>query len=234
MKMAQKKSIGIIDYGAGNFLSVERAFRKLGVEPLRVTPSTRATIRELTHLVFPGVGRAAQAMTAIQESGLSEGILAHAKQGKPLLGICVGMQLLGKYSAEDETAGLGLLDFSLAHLRDMGVKAVVPHMGWNELDFRGWSPNALQQQGHCTSRILANDFVSSMDRKDVYFVHSYAAPTGSVGAAGADIVVAQTVYDGVPFAAIVGKENILGTQFHVEKSGQVGLDILNAFIAMEA
>jgi glutamine amidotransferase len=234
MNMAQKKTIGIIDYGAGNFLSVERAFRKLGAEPLRVTPSTRETIADLTHLVFPGVGRAAQAMTAIQESGLAESIRSHAELGKPLLGICVGMQLLGKYSAEDETTGLGLLDFSLSHLRDMGVKAVVPHMGWNELDFRGWSPASTSQPGHCTSKILENAFVSSMDHKDVYFVHSYAAPIGSVGAAAAEIVVAQTVYDGVPFAAIVGKENILGTQFHVEKSGQVGLDILNAFVALEA
>jgi glutamine amidotransferase len=229
--MAQKKSIGIIDYGAGNFLSVERAFRKLGAEPLRVTPSTRGTIAGLTHLVFPGVGRAAQAMTAIQESGLSESIRSHAELGKPLLGICVGMQLLGKYSAEDETTGLGLLDFSLSHLRDMGVKSVVPHMGWNELDFRGWSPASASQPGQCKSRILTSSFVSSMDRKDVYFVHSYAAPITS---SAADIVVAQTVYEGVSFAAIVGKENILGTQFHVEKSGQVGLDILNAFIALEA
>ena len=87
---------------------------------------------------------------------------------------------------------------------------------------------------------MTNNFVSSLDHKDVYFVHSYAAPitlVGSVGplsAAAADIVVAQTVYDGVPFASIVGKGNILGTQFHVEKSGQVGLDILNAFIGLEA
>lgn len=229
--MAKLRNIGIIDYGAGNFLSVERAFRKLGTEPQRVTPTTKDVIRELTHLVFPGVGRAAQAMAAIQESGLAESIRSHAAQEKPLLGICVGMQLLGNFSAEDETTGLGLLDFSLSHFRDLGVNAVVPHMGWNELDFRGWSPDSSTQPGRCTSKILTKQFVSSMDHKDVYFVHSYAAPLAS---AAADAVVAQTVYDGVAFAAIVGKENVLGTQFHVEKSGQIGLDILSAFLALEA
>ncbi len=233
--------VGIVDYGAGNYLSVVRAVEAIGIKPLRVATNKVGECNDLTHLVFPGVGRASQAMAALHKTGLDKLIVRHAAANKPLLGICVGMQVLGRFSSEDNTAGLGLVDFELRHFRELGVAAScpVPHMGWNDLENCPDSvPGSSVTQGSLaaeTSTSSAQEFRLSWNRNfagnPVYFVHSYAAPVASTEPSS---ILATTEYGGVRFVAAVAKGSIFGAQFHLEKSGQVGLGILRKFTELEA
>ncbi len=212
--------LGIIEYGAGNYESVVRAVQSLGVEPVPVAGAEDWSAEEgnLTHLIFPGVGSAAQAMAALETRRLKEPILAHARAGKPLLGICVGMQVLGNSSEETGAGahgfvgGLGLLNFSVERLR---VKAPVPHMGWNSVSFSG------KQAAASFSSVTAVE-----KNPHFYFVHSYAA---SIEQTDSEVVWGTTDYDGVAFVSFVGRENVMGAQFHVEKSGLAGLALLSDF-----
>lgn len=215
--------LGIVDYGGGNFLSVVRAVRALGLEPVRIAPESRHEASSLSHLIFPGVGRASQAMAALRQGGLDDVLVRHVEAGKPLLGICVGMQVLGRHSSEDDTAGLGLIDFELRHFRELGVAGPVPHMGWNDIHIP--APRQAAEPAQDDREIWSGRF----DGKHVYFVHSYAAPLASTESAS---VLATCSYGGVTFAAAVARGPIIGLQFHVEKSGQVGLDMLRTFLEM--
>ncbi len=202
--------IAIIDYGVGNLFSLKSSFRAIGAEA--VVTSDEAVIRAADHVILPGVGAFEDAARKLSESGLREVVLREAASGKPLLGICLGMQLLFDRSYEYGChEGLGLIPGSVRPIREVhdenGVSLKIPHIGWNALSFGG-KENALWKY------IKEGDYV--------YFVHSF------YGADCDESVIASTEYGGVLTAA-VARGNVYGTQFHPEKSGKVGLAILRAF-----
>ncbi len=202
--------IAVIDYGVGNLFSLVSSLRALGAEA--TVTCDPAVIRSADRLILPGVGAFADAAAKLRQTGLHDLIRAEAASGKELLGICLGMQLLFEVSEEyGEHKGLGLL-----HGRVVPMKGVVPpslkipQIGWNQLHFV--RPHRLLRH------IRENDCV--------YFVHSYYA------ADCADSLVATTEY-GAELTAIVARDNVMGCQFHPEKSGNVGLRILRAFCESE-
>ena len=197
--------IAIIDYKVGNLQSVEAAFARLGV----ATVLTRepAEIQAADAIVLPGVGAFPVAMKNLEKYGLIELLSDQAASGKPFLGICLGMQVLFEKGSENvETAGLGLLAGSVDPIL---TTAKLPHMGWNQLAFR-------QPENPILASLTEGD--------EVYFVHSYMANSLE------NQLIATTNYAGVEIPAIVGRDNVLGCQFHPEKSGPVGRKILQSFI----
>ena len=198
--------IAIIDYGVGNLFSLQSSFAAIGQEA--VVTSDAAVIRGADKVLLPGVGAFRDAADKLHRSGMDAVVLDEAKRGKPLLGVCLGMQLLFEKSYEyGEYEGLGLLRGSVRPIADVipqGYK--IPHIGWNELSFTRETP--------LFDRIHDGDYV--------YFVHSYYA-------AGCDDSVIATTDYGAPLTAAAGKGNVYGCQFHPEKSGEVGLNILRAF-----
>lgn len=192
----------IIDYGMGNLASVERAFEKLGVD-VKIS-SKIEDMRNAKSLILPGVGAFRDAIKLLDESGLSAVIKEEVAKGKNLIGICLGMQLLYEKGYEyGEYTGLGLIEGDIKYL-DVNLK--VPHMGWNNLKFNKQDP------------------ILKYIREDeyVYFVHSYYAVSDN------SELVAYTDYEKrVP--AIVRKDNVYGIQFHPEKSGETGQNILKAY-----
>jgi glutamine amidotransferase len=200
--------IAIVDYGAGNLGSVARALAALGADARVVTSGRGAA--DADKLVFPGVGAAGQAMAAVRERGLDDLLRAHVARERPLLG-SVGMQILGEHSEEDDVVCLGLLPFRITKLR---VDEPVPHMGWNSL---AWNR---QHAAIALRRGLP-------EAPSVYYVHSYAAQF--VGDTPA-YVAAGSEYGGQQFAGVVALRAVWGTQFHTEKSGRAGLQILRNFL----
>ena len=199
--------IAIIDYQAGNLRSVELAFARLGV-PALVTGDP-AAIAAADGAVLPGVGAFAEAMGAMNRSGLIPAIRAFAASGRPFLGICLGMQALFDGSEEGTgVAGLSLIPGRVRRLPDCGLK--IPHMGWNSLRPVKDSP--------LTAGMPADTYA--------YFVHSFACE-----AEGEEDVLAVTEY-GVPFHSMVQRGAVMGVQFHPEKSGADGQRILRNFAAM--
>lgn len=204
--MNLNRQIGIVDYGVGNLHSVANAFRKVGGVPQIV--SSPDDISRCDRLLLPGVGAFAAAMSRLRESGLDAALAEHVARGKPLLGICLGMQLMCRDSLEDGLhAGLGWIDAHVVPftLRD-GMK--VPHMGWNEITQRKSSP------------LLAG----FQDGSDVYFVHSYHARCEC-----AEDILLEGVY-GESFVAGFAHDNLYGLQFHPEKSQSIGLSMLANFL----
>lgn len=195
--------IGIIDYGAGNLHSVEKAIKRLGYPTVRIEDGTFT--EQVDQLVLPGVGHAEQAMHQLEERGLISYMKRKTEEGIPLLGICLGMQLLLETSEEGNTACLGYLKGTVREFSVENQK--VPHMGWNEV---------MDTQQHFLLRDLpiASDF---------YFVHSYYAEP-----ADAQDVIGSTDY-GHSFASAIGNTQIMGVQFHPEKSGAAGLQLLDNF-----
>ena len=200
-------TIAILDYGAGNLRSVELAFARLGV-PTVVT-NDAAVAMQADGLILPGVGAFADAMQALENSGLIPALIHANETGKPLLGICLGMQALFEGSEEGEgVKGLGFVKGFVRRLPDVkGLK--IPHMGWNNIRAEKKSP-------------LLQDLP---EEPYVYFVHSYAC-----FADNADDVLTTTEY-GVRFCSSVQRGNVFGTQFHPEKSGRVGEQMLKNFAA---
>lgn len=199
--------IAIVDYGAGNLRSVQLAFARLGV-PAQVTGDA-ACIAAADGVILPGVGAFADAMNALQRSGLIPTLMDTAASGKPFLGICLGMQALFSGSEEGPgVAGLGLIPGFVRRLPDCGLK--IPHMGWNSL-----TP---QKQSPLLDGLPAEPYV--------YFVHSFACRADHT-----EDVLAVTDY-GVPFHAAVQRDNVMGVQFHPEKSGRVGERMLRNFSAL--
>ncbi len=201
--------IGILDYGVGNLFSLQSSFAFIGQEAV-VTRDPEA-LGGFDRLVLPGVGAFGDAAEKLRQSGLQDALLETAAEGKPLLGICLGMQLLFSESLEYGVhRGLGLIPGRVVPIREAipaGLK--IPQIGWNGLIF----PDG--QEKHPLFRYIeAGDCV--------YFVHSYHAT--DCGAS----VIARTEYGGVLTAA-AARGNVMGTQFHPEKSGSVGLRILRAF-----
>ncbi len=199
--------IAIIDYGVGNLFSLKSTFNML--EHKSVVTSDPDTIKNASRIILPGVGAFEDASKKLRESGLFSLVLDEAKAGKAILGICLGMQMLFEKSYEyGEHQGLGLINGNVKAIRDVVPKgAGIPHIGWNSLDFKnGKSP--------LFKYINEGDYV--------YFVHSY------YGADCDEFVIATTDYY-QPLTAAVQKDNVMGTQFHPEKSGETGLKILKAF-----
>lgn len=200
--------IAIIDYGVGNLFSVEKALAALGADA-KITSDAR-TIAAADKIVLPGVGAFGDCMENLTATGLIPTIKDFVKTGKSMLGICVGLQILFEGSEESiGVAGLGLLKGKVRRIQAPGLK--VPHMGWNSLTIK-------------SQRQPLDLFQGLSEKPYVYFVHSYhAVPQDSA------IVTATTEY-GSELTAAVAKGNIQATQFHPEKSGDVGLAILKNFI----
>ena len=202
---------GILDYGMANLRSVQNAFTRAG-HPAGVI-STVAQIEACDRLVLPGVGAFQDAMSSLRKDGLDDAILAHIDAGRPFLGICLGLQMLFDVSHEDgRWPGLGVLKGECIRFDvdgpTTGLK--VPHMGWNQLDFRTDSP---------LTRGLASGC-------NVYFVHGYHAVPLDAS------VIATTTDYGRPFVSSVWKDNVVATQFHPEKSQTVGLTLVKNFTKM--
>lgn len=198
--------IAIIDYEVGNLRSVEKAFSFIGCEA--AVSSDRDFILKADAVVLPGVGAFADAMENLKKHGMIDVIKTVIDSGKPFLGICLGMQLLFEYSEEggENVQGLNILKGAIRQIpQDMNLK--VPHMGWNLLNLKGNSP--------LFSGLPQNPYV--------YFVHSYYLDTSDK-----EIVIAETSY-GITFSVAVQKNNVFATQFHPEKSGEIGLEILRNF-----
>ncbi len=204
--------IVIIDYGVGNLYSLSSSLKALGAEA--VISGEKNVIRSADKLLLPGVGAFEDAIAALRESGLDSVVKEEALRGKPLLGICLGMQLLFDKSYEyGEHEGLGLIEGEVRPISEVipeGLK--IPHIGWNALHFqKAKEPSPLFKyikEGDC-----------------VYFVHSYSAR-------GCEKSTLATAEYGAEVTAAVAKDNVFGCQFHPEKSGTVGLNILRAFCEM--
>lgn len=199
--------IAIIDYGAGNLTSVRLAFETLGV-PVQVTDSAER-VCSAERVVFPGVGAAGAAMQALRKSKLDGAIRSVVGEGIPFLGICVGTQILFDSSEEDGGVdGLGLVPGQVKLFRPDEAYVKVPQIGWNQVTLIAAHPV----------------FDGIPPDSEFYFVHSYYPD-----AANDAHVVGQTTYAGVKFSSVVGRDNLVATQFHTEKSGRIGLKILENF-----
>lgn len=197
----------IVDYGVGNLFSLVSSFKAIGVDA--VASGDKEIIEKADKIILPGVGAFEDAAHKLFSSGLAEEVINQAKKGKPLLGICLGMQLLFEKSFEyGEHKGLGLIKGEIRPIKEVIPKDYkIPHIGWNALEITGEKDGLFKyiNNGDC-----------------VYFVHSY------YGANCADSVIATAEY-GANLTAAVSKGNVCGCQFHPEKSGDVGLKILKAF-----
>ena len=199
--------IALIDYGVGNLFSVEKALIAIGAE-VQVT-SDAEVLRRAEGIVLPGVGAFGDCMRNLEATGLIPVIRQEVAAGKPLLGICVGLQILFEGSEESpEAVGLGILRGKVKRIQADALK--IPHMGWNSL-------SALGDSGKKLLRDL-------QEQPYVYFVHSYHAVPEEQ-----DVIAATAEYGETITAAVV-KENVWATQFHPEKSGDVGLKILKNFM----
>ena len=202
--------LAIVDYGVGNLFSLKSSFAAIGVEA--VVTGEAGVLRGADRIVLPGVGAFEDAARKLRQSGLADVVIEQAKSGKPLLGICLGMQLLFEKSYEyGQHAGLGLVPGNvrpIAGVIPAGYK--IPHIGWNALKLRSENPlwKYIQNGDH------------------VYFVHSYYAADCE------ESIIAVSEY-GEDLTAAVARGNVVGCQFHPEKSGAVGLNILRAFCEME-
>lgn len=201
--------IVIIDYRAGNLTSVKLAFDSLGVRTL-ITDDPRR-ILSAERVVFPGVGAAGSAMRTLRRLGLDAAIREVVARGTPFLGICLGTQIVFERSQEDGgVEGIGLIPGTVTRFRPKSRLDKVPQMGWNSV---------AQARKHPVFRGIA-------DNSEFYFVHSYyPAPSDPA------CVLGRTVYAGVTFASVVGRDNLVATQFHPEKSGRVGLRLLRNFVS---
>lgn len=202
--------IAIADYGVGNLFSLKSSFAAIGAEA-KVT-SDIAEIEKADRIILPGVGAFGDASKKLSESGLGDALINEAKKGKPIMGICLGMQLLFDKSYEyGEYKGLGLIHGNIRPIADVIPKNLkIPHIGWNSLSFKKESP--------------INKYINDGDF--VYFVHSFYA-------ADCDEYTVATAEYGAPLTATVQNKNVFGCQFHPEKSGETGLKILRAFTETE-
>ena len=201
----------IVDYGVGNLFSLASSFKAIGVDA--IVSGDKEVIESAERIILPGVGAFGDASDKLFSSGLAEVVIDQAKKGKPLLGICLGMQLLFDKSFEyGEHKGLSLIKGEIRPIEEVIPKDYkIPHIGWNALNFT--------KKSELFKYLNDGDFV--------YFVHSF------YGANCDESVIATSEY-GYPLTAAVGDKNVFGCQFHPEKSGEVGLKILKAFCEINA
>jgi imidazole glycerol-phosphate synthase subunit HisH len=206
--------IAIIDYGMGNLRSVQKGFEKIGADAV-ITADPRVVL-EADKIVLPGVGAFRDCMCNLEQAGFVEPILKVVSDGRPFLGICVGMQLLFSDSVEFGLyRGLDLIPGHVLRfpegMRENDEDLKVPHMGWNQLNFKR-KPTVFEDIDEGTN---------------VYFVHSYYAKPDD------DAVIATTTSYGIEFCSAIWKDNIVATQFHPEKSQHAGLQILKNFASQK-
>jgi imidazole glycerol-phosphate synthase subunit HisH len=198
------RSLYIVDYGAGNLRSVQKAFEHVGVDA--VVGSDPRAMADAPGLVLPGVGAFGAAMEQLHAKGLAEPLLERIEAGVPFLGVCLGLQVLFEASEEDPgVAGLGIVP---GDVRALPATVKVPHIGWNQVE-------------PCIDSDLLDDIPEG---SAFYFVHSYAVVPRSPGD-----VLAMTDYDGVTFVSAIEIENVVGVQFHPEKSSTIGLRLYRNF-----
>ena len=225
--------VAIVKYNAGNIYSVVNALRRLGVEPIVTDQPER--LRAADRVLFPGQGEASQAMSYLRAHGL-DSVISSLRQ--PVLGICIGQQLMCRHSEEGDTDCLGIFPVDVLRFRPERHEQKVPHMGWNEvrtrdngkwtmddeqwtMDNAQWTMDNVQsskfnvQSSTCDGGLIE-------DRSFVYFVHSYYVPVCEFTTAVCDYIV--------PFSAALRRDNFFATQFHPEKSGAVGEQILRRFL----
>ncbi len=200
--------VGIIDYGAGNLGSIQNMLKKIGESSCRICQPQE--LAKADRLILPGVGAFDFGMSQLRESGMQEALRTEILvKKKPLLGICLGMQMLGMGSTEGKLPGLGYLDFHCERFPAGNPNLRVPHMGWDRVKLHD----------------LENPLTKNLPEKPrFYFVHSYYA----ICQQPEDVLL--TCNYGVEFAAAVHRENVWGTQFHPEKSHQFGMALLRSFV----
>lgn len=198
--------IAIVDYGVGNLFSLSSSFKKIGAEV--VVTGDKKIIESADKIILPGVGAFKDAMQKLTQTGLDKVVIEQAKLGKHILGICLGMQLLFEKSFEfGECKGLGLLKGEIVGMQGVLDKSLkIPHIGWNSLQFK--------KDSYLNKYIKQGDYV--------YFVHSFYA-------SGCEESLVSVANYQIDIPATVQNQNVCGCQFHPEKSGDVGLNILKAF-----
>ncbi len=206
--------IAVIDYDAGNLTSVSRALSYINVE--NTVTNDAELIASAQRIIFPGVGAAGSAMKSLIRSGLDQVIRQAVLSGKPVLGICLGTQIILRQSRENQTPCLGIIEGTVAafseSFADHGIKGLkIPHMGWNRMTLKTDHPV----------------FAGIKETDEFYFVHGYyPLPDDSAQ------VLATTAY-GIEFPSVIGMKNLVATQFHPEKSGEPGLTLLKNFSRWE-
>ncbi len=201
--------VAVIDYGAGNLVSIDQALTRIGARTAFVRSADELADATADALIVPGVGAAGPAMERLTEAGLVEPIRRWIADDRPYLGICLGLQLLFEGSDEDGATTFGILPGRTRRLVDAPT---LPHIGWNQVERR--RPHPL--------------FEGIAPAADFYFVHSFA---GAVAPEAADAVAAETTH-GRPFVSGIARGNLLGVQFHPERSGDDGLRLLGNFVAL--
>lgn len=205
------KKVGIIDYQLGNLFSVIQACQEVGINAVLCTEASQ--VENFDGYILPGVGSFGEAMNNMQSSGLDIALKAEVAKGKPLFGICLGLQLLFEKSDESEVAnGLGILKGSVKKFpksNDESVKIRVPNIGWNSLEFAN---GVVRGKDNPLKDVTEDDYF--------YFVHSYFVETDET-----DSILTNTQYHGIKYVSSVFLNNIFATQFHPEKSGEKGLNI---------
>jgi len=202
--------IAIIDYKAGNLTSVQRALNHLGYESL--ITREHPVVSKAEKIIFPGVGAAGKAMADLKDLNLDQAIISAFYDGKPILGICLGTQIIFQWSQENDTQCLGLIKGEVRRFPENmaesgGKRLKVPHMGWNSVDLNWKHP-----------------LFEGVDREsEFYFVHAYYPTPSETNAA-----LGETDY-GIRFASVIAVKNLFAVQFHLEKSGRPGLRILSNF-----
>jgi glutamine amidotransferase len=194
--------IALIDYGAGNLGSVQNALARLGTTC--AIAASQEDLEAASAIIFPGVGAAAPAMAGLRDRGLDQAVITAIRNGVPFLGICLGMQLLFEWSAEDGAACLGVLPGTVERLK---TTEKLPHVGWNTLD-----------------HVRTHPVLEEMEGEAFYFVHSYVVVPRYPA-----VAAAETTY-GVPFVSAIARQGLVGVQFHPERSGTGGLRLLENFL----
>ncbi len=194
--------IALIDYGAGNLRSVENALARL--DATCAIASTPQDLANAQAIIFPGVGAAAPAMAGLRDRGLDTAVIAAIRNGVPFLGICLGMQLLFEWSAEDGAACLGVIPGTVERLK---TQEKLPHVGWNTIE-----------------HVRPHRVLEGMEGEAFYFVHSYVVMPRYPAVAAAE------TNHGVPFVSAIARQGLVGVQFHPERSGTAGLRLLENFL----
>ena len=220
--------VAVVKYNAGNIFSVVHALERMGVEPI-LTDSAEE-LRSADKVIFPGQGEASSAMHYLREHGLDR-IIPSLTQ--PVLGICIGQQLMCRHSEEGDVDCLGIFDVDVKRFQPRRHEDKIPHMGWNSLTFHveGQGARSMEQENtFCPNKPLAPlplaPLFRGLSEEYVYFVHSYYVPVCE-----STIAITEYIH---PFSAAMQKDNFYATQFHPEKSGAVGQQILRNFLEMKS